>query len=150
MCCPSQEIRETYELQGDSLVQLSHEEKLPAAAADLLGKVWRWEAYSDGKQDDVVVPSPENYLMEFSADGSFDLRADCNLAAGSYVVDGQSITLQPGPTTLAECPPGSLYDQYLALLSQVAEYGIEGDHLLLRLVGGGMMTFAAMEEIAGK
>ncbi len=60
------------------------------------------------------------------------------------MLQGSSLTLAPGPATLALCPPPSLSDQYVLLLGQVESYGFEGAQLVLTLTAGaGRMTFRA-------
>lgn len=65
------------------------------------------------------------------------------MLSGSYEVNGNSLTLLPGPSTLAECGPDSSYDQYVSLLGQVDGYEIENDKLILTFGdGAGQMIFA--------
>jgi heat shock protein HslJ len=144
MCCPSQRVIETYELQGDELVQLSREEKTVTKLAGLVDVIWKWERVtSAGGQDEVVVADPLKYLLELHEDGSYNVTADCNLAMGGYKVDGNNLSLLPGPTTLAECEPGSLYDEYLAYLGAVESYSVQGNALMLDLgADGPTMRFA--------
>ena len=107
-------------------------------------RAWRSATLSspDG-QDEIVVSEPLKYLLELREDGTYQLEADCNVASGGYEVDGDSMTLLPGPTTLAECEPGSLYDEYLAYLGSVESYEVQGAALLLELAAGGpTMHFA--------
>ena len=79
-----------------------------------------------------VVPDPENYTLVFQEDNTYAAQADCNQVVGNFAVgeDG-NITLQAGPTTLAECGPDSLYTQFLQLLGSVTGFGIQGDQLVL-------------------
>jgi putative lipoprotein len=79
------------------------------------------------------------------------LKADCNTVGGSYIVDGQSITIMLGPTTMAFCGEESLDQMYLAALSQAATFEIDEDALVIGLAGNaGSMAFAtvAAEESA--
>ncbi|NIN65879.1 MAG: META domain-containing protein, partial [Anaerolineae bacterium] len=59
-------------------------------------------------------------------------------ASGTYTLDGAGgLTLELGPTTLAECEPGSLYDEYLEMLGWVRTYVLEGDQLVLNMMADG-------------
>ena len=79
----------------------------PAASpATVTGVTWEWIEFSEAQPPSVSpVPSPEKYTLIFNADGTFNAMADCNAAAGTYVVDGDMASLILGPVTLAECNP---------------------------------------------
>jgi heat shock protein HslJ len=156
MCCPSLSVVDTYELQGDSLGQVSRVEQeppvgeTPPADAGLLGPIWLWQRYH-GADEQIVVPYPPSYRIEFFVDGHVAIKADCNQALGSYTAEETTVTLMLGPATLAECAPPSWYDRYLALLGQVASYERSGDILHLDLADdGGQMTFAKYHAVTGK
>src|SRR5688500_1289343 len=85
----------------------------------LTGKVWQWTASTTTvPASQSVVPDPENYTIEFKADGSFAAKADCNQVSGTYTTAGNNaLAIVPGPTTLAMCPEGSLDSLYVAGLS---------------------------------
>ncbi len=105
--------------------------------------VWLWtgliETLPAGQS---VVPNPENYTLTLLHDNTFTAKADCNNTAGTYQVDGSFITLMLGPTTLAECGPDSLYDQYMNLLSSLATFGMQDGMLVLGLQdAAGQMQF---------
>lgn len=114
---------------------------------ELLGRVWQWQEYVDmGEVSDIKVDDPATYTLEFLPDGTYKVVADCNLSSGRYTVDGSLLTLEPGPTTLAECGPESLYDQYLSHLGDVVTFVLEGGKLFLNLkMDAGNMVFAAAE-----
>jgi heat shock protein HslJ len=61
--------------------------------------------------------------------------ADCNRAGGGYTLETSRLTLGPGPMTLAECGPDSLYDEYVRMLGDVRTYVRPGgsDQLVLNL-----------------
>jgi len=151
LCCPSQEVVKTYELQGDQLVETSSQEVSGEAGAaeatsDIVGIIWNWEQFQDtAEQNDIVVPYPPAYQLELLPDGNFRAKADCNLVSGTYTLDGASLTLGLGPTTMAECGPGSLYNKYLRLLGDVVTYVREGDNLYLNLkMDAGNMKFGKL------
>ncbi len=115
--------------------------------ADLVGKVWKLTAITElTPAFQGVVPAAEqaNYTIEFQADGTFAAKADCNQVAGTYEVGaGGSISILPGPSTLAACPPGSMGDLYVVGLGNASSYAIEGGQLTLTLGDGGTLVFAA-------
>ena len=46
------------------------------------------------------------------------------------------MTILPGPSTLAACPPGSLADLFVIGLGNVGGFAIVADQLTLGLAGG--------------
>jgi heat shock protein HslJ len=112
-------------------------------APDLVGPTWAWTGLAaTAPAGQSVVPDPRNYTLRLDPDGTYEAQADCNRLSGRYTLRGSSLTLAPGPATLAVCPPPSLYDQYVLLLGQVDSYAFEGAQLVLTLAGGaGRMTF---------
>ncbi|MEA3440213.1 MAG: META domain-containing protein [Chloroflexota bacterium] len=110
----------------------------------VLSIVWQWSDLVEIEpSSQSVVPNSENYTLVLWHDSSFSFKADCNVGGGSYTADdGGNLTLELGPITLAECGPDSLYDQYLALLEGVSNYGmVDGRLALLSNEGKALMTF---------
>jgi heat shock protein HslJ len=149
MCCPTQRVEQTYELQGDELMQTSSQviSSGKTEGSDIFGTVWRWERFDDtADQNNIVVGNPDKYTLELRPDGTYQVKADCNLSGGGYILEGNNLTLQPGPTTLAECEPGSLYDEYLAHLGEVVTFVLDEDKLVLNLkADAGNMIFTKGE-----
>ncbi len=86
--------------------------------------------------------NPSVYSLRFLSDGTLEGQADCNAFAGGYTFADNSLTIQPGPMTLAACPEGSLDSDFLQQLPQVAAYTIQGESLILDLVDAtGNMVF---------
>lgn len=110
---------------------------------DLVGPTWQWTGLTENApKHQSAVPDPENYTLAFQDDGNFNAKADCNQVSGSYEADGDSLTLQPGPSTLVACPEGSLGDQYVALLHAFDAYSIDGDQMTVQLAAdAGEMQF---------
>lgn len=95
---------------------------------------WGWSSLVETQPtNQSVEPDPQNYTLVLWEDDSYDFKADCNVGGGAYQVDGSDITLQPGVTTLAECGPDSLYNQYLKLLDRVESFEVRADILILNL-----------------
>lgn len=101
---------------------------------DALDVSWEWSQLTETlPASQSVVPDPENYTLVFSADGTFSLKADCNLVSGEYEVDGDSLSLILGPSTLAFCGEESLDTLYLQLLGIVTSYELADGNLNLYL-----------------
>ena len=117
------------------------------AAPELVGVTWNWEEFVDstGAQS-LKVADPASYTVTFSEDGTVAMKADCNQAAGSYVLDGANLTITVGPMTLAMCSAESLGEQFLVNLTSVATVDFKDGKLLLDLMAdGGTMIFAPAE-----
>ena len=110
--------------------------------AGLQSTPWQWISHLDQAVGVASIPDPQNYIVSFLADGSVQVKADCNNAAGNYTTGGDSLTITLGAMTLAACPDGSRSDQFLALLSSAAKYAIIDNQLRIDLVAdGGNLTF---------
>jgi heat shock protein HslJ len=82
-----------------------------------------------------VVPAADSlrYTITFANDGTAAIKADCNQVTASYTTTpGGSITITPGPATLAACPPDSMGQPFVQALSSVNSYSVNGDQLVLR------------------
>ena len=146
LCCPTQQVINTYALQGEQLLETSSNvvEDEAGAAPDLVGPIWRWDQTLMNNGDLFTPETPDNYTVQFLEDGSVSIQADCNQAGGTYTVDSSSITIEPGPTTLVLCPPGSLGDQFVNNLIAAAIYFFEGQTLYIDLqFDSGTMRFTA-------
>jgi hypothetical protein len=95
------------------------------------------------------VADRSKYTIEFQADGTFTAKADCNQVGGTYEVHrgdgrtdiglepgGGSISILPGPSTLAAYPPGSMGDLYGIGLGKASSFRIENGQLTLILDDG--------------
>jgi heat shock protein HslJ len=125
--------------------------------AELLGKTWKLTGITETTPAfQGVVPEADqtNYTIEFRADGTFNAKADCNQVGGTFEVhrgDGQvdiglepgggSMSILPGPSPLAACPPGSMGDLYVLGLGNLSSFAIEGGQLTLTLRDGGKLVF---------
>ena len=112
-------------------------------STELLNTTWQWTSMTESMPaSQSVVPNPENYTIRFNNNGTFDATVDCNQVSGSYELDGDRLTLRPGPSTMAECGPDSLYNLFLSNLAVVDGYVIEDGILTLRFGAGlGEMHF---------
>ena len=133
--------------QDDGTMGFSEEPVAPVMApiyADqpLVDKMWQWLRLEMSDGSVTTVPNPSAYTIMFNSDGTMNGQADCNSFSGSYTVDGASLSIQVGPVTLAACPEGSLSDQFLARLGEVATYVMDNGALVLNLkLDSGNMVF---------
>jgi len=73
------------------------------------------------------------------------LLADCNTGGGTYTTENGSLTIEASALTRMACPPGSLSNEYVARLNEVASYVIDGGQLYLNLkMDSGNMVFAPL------
>jgi heat shock protein HslJ len=117
----------------------------PPPGAGLVGVNWQLTAITS-KVPDFVGQVPEanqpNYTIVFAADGTFSAKADCNTVKGSYVAGANgSLTLTPDPTTIVQCPEGSLSDLYIIGLEKAASYAIANGQLTITLTDQGTLVY---------
>lgn len=101
---------------------------------DIIGIEWQWSETVQTEPDiQTVVPDPEKYTIAFSEDNTYSIKADCNVGSGSYTLEENKITINPGPMTLVYCGDESFDNKYLAFLGNVKSIAIENDQLVLYL-----------------
>ena len=109
-----------------------------AGSSDPLQDItWQWESVTTKSTgESTTVPNPENYIIIFREDGTFEGQADCNQISGTYSQEG-GFTITLGPSTMAFCGDDSLDQKYLELLSNIAAGGPDGSGgLALETAGG--------------
>lgn len=157
MCCGTLEVQIVYELQGDQLVPVSYTELGTISAsgtttsteASIVGVSWEWveSVYSDGNI--TTVADPTRYTLELLPDGTAAIGADCNRVVGSYTLDGSSLNVVLGPSTMAACPPDSQADLFLRDLAGSASYVMDGADLVINLMmDAGNMRFRSASAAA--
>jgi heat shock protein HslJ len=130
---------------------LAEEPEQVATAPDLSGTAWQWQQTLMNNDDKFVPDSPADYTVQFMADGTVALQADCNRVRGTYAVDGNSITIAFGPSTLVACPENSLGGRFADQLAGAAIYFFRSGDLYLDLkYDSGTMKFGPQpSELAG-
>ena len=107
------------------------------------GSVWQWTASTTKEPaSQTVVPDPQNYTITFNADGTYTGKADCNQVNGTYTVDANGISIEPGASTLAACGDSSLDAQFIAGLSAAKGASFQDDTMVLTTAAGDTLTFA--------
>ena len=106
--------------------------------------IWQWLSVtqrSTGTQTNI--PNPGSYTISFYPDGSLSGLADCNTFNGTYS-QSNGFKINIGATTTIFCGEGSLDQEYMKLLSEVAAGGPDGSgNLALETAGGAeRMVFA--------
>jgi heat shock protein HslJ len=105
--------------------------------AGITNIVWQWETLNDvAAGTSTRVPDASKYTITFFIDGTTTGRADCNTFSGTYSqVNGFTITVTPD--VMAACDMGSMDQEYLNLLDEVAAGGPDGaGGLMLQTAGG--------------
>jgi len=118
------------------------EPTLHSLPAEMLEVIWQWVWYGDGKEQ-FDVGKPDQYSVQFFADGTVAIQADCNRGRGNFTLGpDQRITLGTLGTTMMLCPEGSLDDRFLGALDRVRSYHeLEGDLLLEAPLDSGTLRF---------
>jgi heat shock protein HslJ len=120
----------------------------PTTNSDLVGKVWEWRKTITSNDANIIVKDPSRYTIEFLADGTIEVKADCRNIGGTYTVSGTDLSIQLGPAIQIACPPDSQDADYLMGLDAVSGYLVEGNTLSLSTKqGSDFMIFAPHGEI---
>jgi heat shock protein HslJ/LysM repeat protein len=127
------------------------EEPTEAISVDLnllTSTTWAWMSFTNPAQQ-IAIESPLSYTLTFQGDGTLAVLADCNNAFGDYTISGSSLSIQMGPMTLAECPPGSRYNEFITYLGSTAKLFFEDGNLFIDLMAdGGTLGFAPADTMA--
>lgn len=122
---------------------------VPAAWAqqqeEILGIQWQWiQLVETQPASQSVVADPENYVLILNADGSANIKADCNQLRWTYTIEGDTISFNTlGPGTLAFCGEDSSDQIFLAKLGMGGAWRIENEQLVLELnEDAGRMVFS--------
>jgi heat shock protein HslJ len=115
----------------------------------LVGTNWEVLNYNNGKEAVITVLNGTKITAVFGEDGTVSGNASCNTYNAPYEVDGSSITIGIGMTTMMACPGEGVMEQetaYLAALTTAATYSIQGDVLELRTADGALaVSYVATE-----
>jgi heat shock protein HslJ len=100
---------------------------------------WQLQSFTLDDGSTIQVPNPENYTIQFGADDSVNVRADCNVCNGSYENKfGNSLVIGNLACTLAYCGPLSLDSRYTSALGSTSSFSRTGNELFLDYNGGTM------------
>jgi heat shock protein HslJ len=138
-CCPTQNVRQTFPMRGDTLVDVQTEMPGRISPDDFAGE-WRL-AYLDWDE-----PAPDSILVTALFEGGRVAgRGGCNRYTGPFTVKDASLEVATGPmvsTKMACAPPAMAVEhRYLAALDGVHRWGWAQGMLALTYRGeGGMGT----------
>jgi heat shock protein HslJ len=111
---------------------------MPTATPNpILNINWLWTSLTKQSTNQMTsVPNPNQYTLVFKADGTVNGVADCNTFNGTFS-QNNGLTIRVIKVTQNTCPQGSLEQQYLQLLANVASGGLDGSgNLALETAGG--------------
>ncbi len=120
----------------------------PPLSASLTAVTWQWVSFTD-PLGHAAIQDPAQYTISFDepvdGSGQVAIKADCNNVIGTYMIDGSSISVVLGPSTLVACQEGSLDQQFLAKLSSAAIFFFqEGDLFMDLMADAGTMGFTVV------
>lgn len=118
--------------------EMEYGEAIPAPT----GQVWALQAVSG--DEPMKIADPDRYTLEFMADGTYQVRADCNSGSGTYSYEDGQLSIQPGPLTLAACGPDSYSAKFLEGLGGMKSFVRSDDALVVNLASGAAMNFAPL------
>lgn len=122
----------------------AEEQPIPGTAADAIGFNWYWTGSAGASGETAEVDTPQNYSLVLWPDGTYTIRADCNIGSGTFTYDESgNVQLNPGPLTRVACPEGSRDDEFIRslLAARTVAFDESGD-MVLGLEDGGTMTLA--------
>jgi len=110
----------------------------------LTGQTWQWTSFTNPVEK-IDIDAPENYTVTFNADGTLNIKADCNLANADYTDEAGALQVKVGPSTLALCPGESRSEKFIQYLGSAARYFFQDGKLYIDLFAdGGTMEFTLM------
>lgn len=116
----------------------------PIVKGDVLtGTTWQLTLVATAGGN-LTINDPSRYTIAFNVDGTANIQADCNSVIAAYVLgEGNTMTITPGPSTMAYCGAGSLDQIYLGGLTNAMGYRLEDGNLLIdMLYASGTLVFA--------
>jgi heat shock protein HslJ len=132
MCCPTLRVERRFTVQGGKLVAVDAPATAPAPAA-LVGPVWQWVQTLYSNDSKAAPPRPENYTVQFGADGTVNVKADCNRKGGRYSGKEPRIAIEITQSTMAACPEDSLEAQFVRDLTAGAVWFLRDGDLYIDL-----------------
>ncbi|KAF5053314.1 META domain protein [anaerobic digester metagenome] len=110
----------------------ANETAAPSMNASFINATWAWIARAGSES--VTVTSPDHYTVSFDANGTYNLRADCNNGTGTFSVDGKKLTLAPANLTEVYCGDRSLDRNLVDALGGVTAFETDAQGRLVLLM----------------
>ena len=114
----------------------------------LVGTTWSATGVNNGRGGVQSLAAGTEITALFGEDGTLSGNDGCNDYNASYTVDGDSIAIAMGPSTLMACPEEIMTQAsaYQAALGNATTFSISGDRLELRDADGALqVSFVAQE-----
>ncbi|MBE9141234.1 META domain-containing protein [Nodosilinea sp. LEGE 07088] len=125
--------------------QLPHSETMPTDhVAPLENTLWYLTSYTNDAGDTIAVQTFDQDASIRFSDGQVSGNATCNRFFGTYSLEVDALTIQPGGSTLMACPEEFMAQEqvFMGALEQVEGYGIAADTLqLYDAEGNVLLTF---------
>jgi heat shock protein HslJ/uncharacterized lipoprotein NlpE involved in copper resistance len=152
-------VRITFELVGEVLTAVEYDMELfgqqgmqltrvaAMSPVSLEGVVWQLREIQ--MMDDTVFrpADPAAYTLQFSADGSVAVQADCNQGSGPYTRRDSQLTFGPLAVTEAMCAADSLSDRMLQGLNDAHSFVMDAGNLAIAFgPDSGILVFAPAAE----
>ena len=141
-----------WKIQGKELLLLDDSEILARFTEEniqgITGTVWQWVQTQYNDDTKAVPADPQNYTVQFREDETLNVRADCNQKGGAYSASTEEgrISIEITHSTMADCPEGSLEDEFVRELTAAAIYFIKDGDLYIDLkYDSGTMRFSKQE-----
>ncbi|NCF68683.1 MAG: META domain-containing protein, partial [Chloroflexi bacterium] len=97
------------------------------------GSGWLWSSYTNESDSPSEIDNPSKYILIFGEDNSLVAVGDCNIASGTYTIEGDQFAAGLEPGELTTCEEGSRSEQFLELLAQGGSLSINNDALTIEL-----------------
>lgn len=111
-------------------------------ASGPVGPVWYWVGYQGADGSSITIADPDEYSLQLMANGTAQIKADCNTASGVYTLNGSQLAVDVQNSTQKACNQGSYSDQFLTYLDSTASFVLNGNRLNISLVAdAGIMRF---------
>jgi heat shock protein HslJ len=141
LCCPTLRVERRFAVQ-DGKLEVTGETVVAPPPAGLVGPLWQWVQTLYNNDTKTIPPRSENYTVQFGADGTVKVRADCNRKGGTYSLREQQITIEITHSTRAACPEDSLEAQFVRDLMGGAIWFLKDGDLYIDLkYDTGTMSF---------
>jgi heat shock protein HslJ len=105
--------------------------------SDLQGGVWRLESMRTATGAAFRPSDPSRFTVEFKADGTIGIRADCNQCGGRYTLVGDRLSVGLLACTLVACPTSD-GQQFAALLDGDTSVDADANELEIESADGSL------------
>jgi len=140
---PSAQPMATPEPQATAQAQpTAQAQAQPQSAPGLTGPTWEWVGFQSPTERFRIL-QPSSYTVQFMADGSVAVVADCNSGNGTYTAgaDG-ALSIEIAAISSVTCESSSKSDVFVSSLAAAGRYFMQSDSLFIDLkADGGTMKF---------